>query len=98
MSKINHAKRARADRARRHGAETADDLGPIFPTKPKPAKRRPSKADLRILAEKAVEQITRTITCEGCGHSADVALPASAAGKRLRCSRCGTLTGSEVSP
>ncbi|NTA46873.1 hypothetical protein G6L34_02040 [Agrobacterium tumefaciens] len=88
MSKIDHSKRAQADRLRRHGAEAVDDLGPIFPTKPRPAKRRPSKLDLRSEAEKAVEQITRTITCEGCGHSADVALPASAAGKRLRCSVC----------
>jgi hypothetical protein len=98
VSKIDHSKRAQADRLRRHGAEAADDLGPIFPTKQRPAKRRPSKADLRSQAEKAVAQITRTITCTGCGHSADIALPASAAGKLLRCSRCGTLTGSEVSP
>lgn len=88
MSKIDHSKRARADRARRHGAEAVDDLGPIFPTKPRPAKRRPSKAAIRSEAEKAIEQITRTITCTGCGHSADVVLPASAAGKRLRCSKC----------
>ena len=98
MSKIDHRKRAQADRLRHHGAEAADDLGPIFPTKPRPAKRRPSKSELRSQAEKAVAKITRTVTCTGCGHSADVALPASAAGKRLRCSRCGTLTGSEVSP
>lgn len=88
MSKIDHRKRAQADRLRRHGAETADNLAPIFPTKTRPAKRRPSKADLRSQAEKAVEKITRTITCTGCGHSADVLLPASAAGKRLRCSVC----------
>lgn len=88
MSKIDYTKRAQADRLRRHGAETADDLGPIFPTKPRPAKRRPSKWELRGQAEKAIEQITRTITCTGCGHSADVVLPASAAGKRLRCSVC----------
>ena len=88
MSKIDHRKRAQADRLRRHGAETAADLGPIFPTKQRPAKRQPSKAAIRSEAEKAIEQITRTITCTGCGHSADVALPASAAGKRLRCSVC----------
>lgn len=88
MSKIDYRKRAEADRLRRHGAETADDLGPIFPTKPRPAKSRPSKSDLRRQAEKAVEQITRTVTCTGCGHTADVLLPASAAGKRLRCSVC----------
>ncbi|UXS08202.1 hypothetical protein FY133_01065 [Agrobacterium tumefaciens] len=88
MSKLDHQKRARADRARRHGAETADDLGPIFPTKPRPAKSRPSKAALRSEADKAIGKITRTITCGGCGHSADVLLPASVAGKRLRCSVC----------
>jgi hypothetical protein len=88
VSKIDHRKRAQADRLRRHGAETADDLGPIFPTKQRQAKRRPSKADLRSQAEKAVVKITRTVTCTGCGHSADVLLPASAAGKRLRCSVC----------
>jgi len=88
VSKIDHSKRARADRARRHGAEAADDLGPIFPTKPRPAKRCPSKAAIRSEAERAIEQITRTITCTGCGHTADVLLPASAVGKRLRCSVC----------
>ena len=88
MSKIDHAKRAQADRLRRHGAEAVDDLGSIFRTKPRPAKRRPSKLDLRSEAENAVAKITRTITCDGCGHTADVLLPASAAGKRLRCSVC----------
>lgn len=88
MTKIDHSKRAQADRLRRHGAETADDLRPIFPTKPTPAKSLPSKSDLRSQAEKAIEKIRRTVTCTGCGHTADVLLPASAAAKRLRCSVC----------
>lgn len=93
MSKIDHSKRARADRARRHGAEAVDDLGAIFPKKPRAAKRRPSKAAIRSEAEQAIKKITRTITCTGCGHSADVVLPASAAGKRLRCSVCQMAAG-----
>ena len=88
MSKIDHQKRAQADRLFRNGAEVADDLGPIFPTKSRSINRRPAKGELRAEAEAAINKVTQTITCTGCGHSADVVLPASAAGKRLRCSKC----------
>jgi len=53
-----------------------------------PPKKRKSKATLREEAAAAVASVTRIVRCAGCGHSAQIALPPSRLGARLRCSKC----------
>ena len=83
--------RARAqDRMRRQGVENIGDDGlPVsIGGLPRP---RQSKAAARTDLAAAMEKITRTIRCGGCGHSAKVAIPTAKAHARLRCSRCGAI-------
>lgn len=89
MARIDHRKTNVAEHLRRRGIDNiADDNLPAEFRRP--ARKGPSKAALRSEAEAAMADITRVIKCP-CGHSAEIALPASWAGRRLRCSRCGEI-------
>lgn len=72
----------------RQGTDCIDDFG--LPGGLTPPRRRKSKAELRRQIEEATAEISRVITCTGCGHSATIALPPAKRRARLRCSRCGT--------
>lgn len=89
MSRIDHSKLNSRDRMRKQGVDQIDDFG--LPPIPAAPKRRPSKEALRAEAADAVEKITRIIRCS-CGHKASVAVPASWAGRRFRCSKCGEIS------
>jgi hypothetical protein len=55
------------------------------------ARKEPGTAALRSETDAAMANITRVIRC-AYGHSAEIALPTSCAGRRLRCSKCGRVT------
>lgn len=89
MTRLNHSKLNARDRMRLNGVDPIDDFG--VASIPAAPKRRPSKEALRAEAADAVAKITRIIRCS-CGHKASVAVPASWAGRRFRCSKCGEVS------
>lgn len=78
---------AMRSRMARQGVDAIDDYG--IPGGLAPPRRRPSEAELRREVEQATASVSRLVVCDGCGHSATVAVPPAKRLARLKCSRCG---------
>lgn len=88
MSRLDHARRNAADRARRQGQDDITETG--IPAGLSPFRPRPSKSSQRQMLADAVAASTRQVSCRACGHSASIPIPAVRLASRLRCSRCGS--------
>lgn len=89
-SRINHDRARSRSRMAQHGSEDVQGGGGHMVLTPPPRFRK-SKADQRAENAAAMEGATHRVTCQACGHSADVVLPPAKIGRRLKCSKCGSV-------